>query len=443
MDATDHSGVTDEGTSRKPNRVKTYKDLQVHQYKFFSFIIATVTVLGSGVAHTQDAARQKPPTFSKEIIRIFQARCQTCHHSGAPFAPMSLTNYGPSRAWAKSIQKKVVKRQMPPWHADSSVREYANDISLPQDEIDTILRWVEARAPKGDPADLPPALTFNDDWELGEPDLVLNMGVDFEVPATGTVPLQFFRIDTKFDEDKWLSALEIRPGNPAVVREVVVYVQNPAEGIEVPDSGALGNGLLGYYSRGATSSIYGQGEGKLIKRGAQIIFAVLYVPNGTETTDRSRVGFKFHDEPVRKHVLTRGIAERGFEIPPHIENFPIYATYSFTEPVTLLSMRPLMHYRGESFKYIAHFPDGRDETLLDVNRYDYNWQRYYYPKKPIELPAGTVLECIAVMNNSHDNFDNPEPHASVRFGDQLLDEKMIGWIDYTLDNEDLTSLDSD
>ncbi|MCH7958828.1 MAG: hypothetical protein IID08_01780 [Candidatus Hydrogenedentes bacterium] len=319
------------------------------------------------------------------------------------------------------------------------MREYANDISLTQEEIDTIAQWVRARAPKGNPADLPPAMTFENDWQIGEPDVVLDMNVDFEVPAAGILALQVFRIDTDFEEDKWLSALEVRPGNLDVVSQIVVYVQNPEGGIEIPDSGPLGNGRLGFYSRGRTLSIYKEGEGKLIKRGAKIVFVVLYAPNGTVTTDRSYVGFKFHKKPVRKHVITRAIAETGFEIPPHIPDFQIYATYTFSEPVTLLSMRPLMHYRGESFKYIAHYPDGRDEVLLNVNRYNYNWQNYYYPKDPIKLPAGTVLECIATMNNSHENFKNPEPHATVRYGDRLLDEKMIGWIDYTRDNEDMTS----
>ena len=401
-------------------------------------VVLLVMAFSTRTAGAQNSARQKPPTFSKEIVRIFQNRCQSCHHPGAPFAPMSLVEYRAVRPWAKAILKKVVLREMPPWHADSSVGEFVNDISISQQEIDTIAQWVEARAPQGDRADLPPLKVFESDWQIGEPDLVLDMGVDFDVPATGTLPLQSFRIDTEFEKDRWLSAIEARPGNREVVRQIDIYVQNPMQGLEAPDGGSLGNGRLGVYSRGNTSSVYRDGEGKLIKSGAKIIFQILYGPNGTATTDRSQVGLKFHDKPVRKHVITRGIAETRFEIPPHISNFPIYATYTFTEPVTLISMRPLMHLRGQSFKYIAHFPDGGDEVLLEVNRYNYNWQTHYYPREPIKLPSGTVLECIAVMNNSHENLRNPEPHAAVRFGDQLLDEKMIGWIDYTRDSEDLT-----
>lgn len=407
-----------------------------------SVLLATllaVATINAPAAVAQDGASQKPPTFNKEIVRIFQHRCQSCHYPSAPFAPMALVDYRQTRPWAKSIKRQVGSKAMPPWHADSSNREFDNDISLSQQEIDTIVQWVDARAPQGNPADLPPMKTVERGWQIGEPDVVLDMGVDFDVPAIGTIPLQYFRIDTDFGEDKWLSALEARPGDPSVVRQIVIYVQNPKEGLPVPDGGPLGNGRLGIYSRGYTRSVFKEGEGKLIKRGAKIIFQVLYTPKGTEATDRSYVGLKFHREPVRKHVITRAIAETGFEIPPHVPDFRIYAIYEFSQDVTILNMRPLMHYRGEQFVYIAHYADGRNEVILFVDRYDYDWQTTYYPKEPIQLPAGTILECRALMNNSHENPKNPEPHAMVRSGDQPREEKMIGWIEYTLDKEDLTS----
>lgn len=408
----------------------------------WSTILVLILAQNPRAAFAQTTAPKRPPTFSKEIVRIFQNRCQRCHHVGAPFAPMPLTNYKEVRPWAKSIQKKVVLKEMPPWYADSSPGEFTNDISISQQEIDTISQWVNARAPQGSRADLPPMKTFENTWQIGEPDIVIDTGIDFNVPATGTLPLRNFSVQTNFGEDRWLSAIEARPGNLAVVHQVVVSVQNPEEAQRLPDGGTLGDHQLGVYFRGETSSSYKEGEGKLIKSGATINFQILYVPNGTAATDRSRVALKFHTKPVRKHVVTRGISETRFEIPPHIAEFPIYATYTFDEPVTLISLRPHMHYRGQGFKYIAHLPDGTDNVILHVNRYNYNWQSTYYPGKPIELPVGTVLECIAVMNNSHDNPRNPEPHAAVRFGHQPKEEKMIGWIEYTRDNEDLTLTES-
>lgn len=396
--------------------------------------ILLVSVSGAPIASAQTSKRKKPPTFSNEIIRIFQNRCQSCHHPGAPFAPMSLYDYKDVRPWVKAIQKKVVQKAMPPWHADSSVGNFTNDISITQQEIDTISQWVDARAPQGNRADLPPVKTFENGWQIGEPDLVLDTGIDLDVPAKGTLPAQYFQLDTEFDEDRWLSAIEARPSNREIVRQIDIYIKNPEDGVAIPDGGALGNGLLGVYARGDTSSVYREGEGKLIKPGAKIILKILYVPNGIATTDRSQVALKFHKKPVQKHVITRGIAETKFEIPPHVPDFDIYATHEFKQDVTLLSMRPLMHYRGKQFLYIAHYPDGRDVALLYVNRYNFDWQTAYFPKEPIRLPAGTVLECRGLMNNSHENIKNPEPHGTIHYGDQPFEEKMIGWIDYTLDN---------
>lgn len=384
-------------------------------------------------AFAQEATSRRPPTFSNEIVRIFQNRCQSCHHPGAPFAPMSLMDYKDVRPRAKAIKQKVFLKEMPPWDADSSIAAYSKDISLSEEEIDLIVRWVDARAPRGNPAEMPPAKTFQDDWQIGQPDLVLDMGADFDVPAEGRIPYQYFRVDPGLTEDRWLAAVEARPGNRDVVRQIVIYVENPEDSVSVPDGGALGNGRLGVYARGSTPSVFAEGQGKLLKPGAQIIFQVLYKASGTAATDRSSVGLRFQSAPASKHVITRGISESRFEIPAHVADFHIYAIYTFARDATLLSMRPLMHYRGTQFKYIAHFPDGRDETLLHVDRYNYDWQVIYYPEEPIRLPAGTVLECIATMNNSHDNFKNPEAHVIVVPGDQPDQEKMIGWIDYTLD----------
>lgn len=395
--------------------------------------IVVLILLKPSPAATQ---AQDIPTYANEIARIFQNRCQECHYPNAPFAPMSLMSYGEIRPWVKAIHKQVAMRSMPPWHANPEHGNFSNDRSLSEEEIDAIIRWTEARAPRGNPSDLPEPQPVPGKWRLGAPDVILDTGEDFAVPASGVLPFEAFAIDTDFGEDKWLSGLEAQPGNRDVVKEIVVYVKNPKGGVEIPDAGPLGNGRLGFYSRGLTASRWGEGRGKLVKQGAQIIVGVLYVPNGTATTDRSRVGLYFHEEPAGKHVITRGISETKFEIEPHIPDFPIYAIYEFDRDATLLSMRPEMHYRGSGFKFIGHFPDGRDEILLHVDRYDYEWQTYYYPGEPIKLPAGTVLECIGIMDNSHENYKNPGPHAVVRYGDQPTDEKMIGWIDYTLDRQE-------
>jgi mono/diheme cytochrome c family protein len=389
-------------------------------------------------AADDDAPKGAIPTFSKEVVRIFQENCQNCHRPGVQFTPMALMDYDGVRPWAKSIKKAVADRMMPPWHADPAYGKWKNDISLSQSEIDTIVKWVDAGAPEGNKADLPEPIKFAEGWQIGEPDVVIDMGRDFEVPAEGAVPYQYFSVKTDFGEDKWIERMEARAGNLDVVHHIVMYVRNPAEGIPAPDTGFLGNGLLGALSPGNTPSMYEAGEGKLIKRGATIVFNMHYNTNGTAATDRSYVGFKFHKGPVKKQVITRGIENMRFVIPPNDANFEVKSSFTFPDAVTLKAFMPHMHYRGKAFKYTAVFPDGKEQVILDVPRYQFDWQVYYYPIEPIKLPAGSRLDCVAHYDNSSANPLNPDPNQEVRFGEQTFEEMMIGWLDYTVDKEDLT-----
>lgn len=398
---------------------------------------AGLLALGSGRAAADDNAPLAVPTYSQEVSRLFQKNCLNCHRPGVQFTPMSLESYETVRPWVKSIKKAVADRTMPPWHADPNHGKFKNDISLTQPEIDTIVKWIDAGAPQGDPANLPPKMNFQDGWQIGEPDAIVDMGTDFEVPATGTVPYKYFSVKTDFKEDKWIQAMEARAGNLSVVHHIVMYVRNPDGGISNPDGGLLGNGLLGALSPGNTPSIYEPGEGKLIKKGATIIFNMHYNTNGTPAKDRSYVGFKFQDKPVAKQVITRGIADVKFQIPPNDPNYQITSSFEFPEAVTIQAMMPHMHYRGKDFTYTAVYPDGRKEILLSTPKYNFEWQVYYRPAEKIKLPAGSRIDCVAHFDNSSGNPLNPDPNATVRFGEQTWEEMMIGWIDYTFDKENL------
>lgn len=416
--------------------------MRCNQLWIVAFVGVGLMSAGLNAATADDSTAGAVPTFSNEVVRIFQANCQNCHRPGVQFTPMALVTYEDARPWAKSIKKAVANRVMPPWHADPDYGNWSNDISLSQDEIDTIVRWVDAGAPRGDQADLPGPVEFAEGWQIGEPDVVIDMGRDFEIPAEGVVPYKFFAVKTNFGEDKWIKRMEARAGNLDVVHHIVMYIRNPGEGVANPDAGLFGNGLLGALSPGNTPSIYAEGEGKLIKNGATLMFNMHYNTNGTATTDRSYVGLVFHDKPVKKQVITRGIANTDFEIPPFAGNYAIGSAFTFEEAVTVRALMPHMHYRGKAFDYVAVYPDGRRDMLLSVPRYQFDWQVYYYPEKPIHLPAGTRIECLAHMDNSDKNLLNPDPAETVRFGEQTYEEMMIGWIDYTVDSEDLTLITS-
>lgn len=378
------------------------------------------------------------PTYSGEVAKILNDNCVTCHRPGIQFTPMALTDYESVRPWAKSIRTAVANRQMPPWHANPQFGHFKNDISLSAEEIETVVRWVDAGSPLGDPAQVPPTPTFAEGWQIGTPDVILDMGRDFEVPAEGVVPYQFFSVKTDFPEDRWIEAMEAKAGNLDVVHHIVIYIRNPREGFPNPDAGGFGNGLLGALSPGNTPSIYMPGQGKLLKKGATLVFNMHYNTNGVPATDRSYVGLKFHKAPVTQQIVTRGIDRVDFEIPPNNPNYEIRSEFTFPEDSTLISLMPHMHYRGKDFRYTAYFPDGREEVLLDVPRYNFDWQVYYHLTEPKKLPAGTRIECVAHMDNSAGNPLNPDPNQAVRFGQQTFEEMMIGWIDYTRDAEDLT-----
>src|SRR5262249_18311449 len=263
--------------------------------------------------------------------------CATCHRPGE-IAPMSLLTYKDARPWAKSIREEVATGAMPPWHADPSHGQFANDRRLNETDKDTILKWVSAGAPEGDPADLPPAPKYVDGWQIGQPDAVVSMNEDYSVPADGTVEYKYFSVPTNFDEDKWIQAIEIRPGNRAVVHHVIVFARDPkpaprpavqpttrptptfvfAEGMEEPpnpDAEAkkktplndrpaprpLGS-FIGGFAPGQLNRIYAPGSGIRLPAGAILTFQMHYTANGTATSDRTKVGFIFATERPAQEV---------------------------------------------------------------------------------------------------------------------------------------------
>jgi len=323
---------------------------------------------------------------------------------------------------------------MPPWFADSKHGEWANDPRLTQTEIDTVAAWVDAGAPKGDDKDLPPLPKFTDGWTIGKPDVVLEMQEEYTVPADGTVPYLYFNIPTNFTEDKWIKALEIRPGNRSVVHHVIAYAQEA--GVADPNPGGegevrRGRTHLGGITPNKTGIVFGPDTARLIKKGSNIVFQMHYTTNGQVSKDRTKIGFVFAKEPAKKLLVTGNAANARFAIPPGDSNYEVKSTRTFNEDVYITSFMPHMHVRGKDFIYTAVYPDGRSEVLLNVPRYDFNWQLTYLPKQPIRLPKGTRLDCVAHYDNSIKNKFNPDPTQTVRWGDQTWEEMMIGWYTYT------------
>ncbi|MEX2173831.1 MAG: redoxin domain-containing protein [Pirellulaceae bacterium] len=377
-------------------------------------------------------------TYSKQIARIFQEHCVVCHRPGE-IGPFALTNYDEVVGWAEMIREVVSEQRMPPWHANPKHGKFANDRRLSDEQKDQIVRWVAAGAPEGDKADLPPPLEYTVGWQIGTPDAVVYMSEEpYSVPATGTVRYQFFQVDPGFKEDKWIQAAECRSGNRAVVHHIIVGIVPPGARRGDKTIGNLHSDWLTATAPGARPLVLGPGLAKLVPAGSKLVFQMHYTPNGTAQEDRSCVGFKFAEaNTVKKQVGTDKAANPRFLIPPGDGNHLVEATHRFDRDMLMLAMFPHMHLRGKAFRYTAIYPDGEREILLDVPHYDFAWQNSYEFMEPKRMPAGTRLHCEAWFDNSEENLANPDPTATVRWGDQTWEEMMIGYFDAMLAEQDL------
>jgi mono/diheme cytochrome c family protein len=374
----------------------------------------------SGVARAADA----PVTFTKDVAPILYKSCVECHRP-TMFAPMSLLTYDEARPYARSIKQRVVSRIMPPWGADPAHGEFKNDPRLSQAEIDTIAAWVDGGAAKGNDADLPKAPQFADGWTIGKPDAVFTMEEEYDIPATGVIPYQYLRVPTHLTEDKWIQAIEIRPSANAQVHHVLAYTQ-PA-GQPINQGGALGPTNIGGVTPNKPGITFEPGVARLLRGNSDLIMQMHYTTNGKPAKDRTRIGVIYAKQPPTKLQAGGMVLQPRFVIPAYDGNAEVKGTTKLERDTVMTSLTPHMHVRGKDMTYIAHYPDGTDEVLLSVPKYDFNWQISYELKTPKVLPKGTIVEVIAHYDNSAANKFNPDPSKDVKWGDQTFEEMMIGF----------------
>lgn len=391
--------------------------------------------LGCIIGRAHELKSDNPVTYSRDVAPILQERCVECHRAGE-IGPFGLTSYDEVAGWGEMIAEVVREHRMPPWHADHRYGSFTNDRSMPEIEKERIYQWVQNGCPAGDPADAPKPRQFTSGWQLPrEPDQVFAMKKPFTVPASGGpdgVPYQHFRVPTGFAEDKWIEASEIQPGNRSVVHHTIVFVEPP---------GAKGRPdwiFLTAYVPGLRLNALPAGSAKRVPAGSTFVFEMHYTPNGVAQQDTTKIGLVFADTSrVDKEVITTEIGDPDFVIPPGANGHVVTATSRpTTQELTLLSMSPHMHLRGKAFRYELVLPSGKREVLLDVPAYDFNWQTSYRLTKSRRLPAGSVLYCRAVFDNSPANPANPDPTQSVRWGEQTWEEMMLGFCDVVLPRDD-------
>ena len=413
--------------------------------KRVSFAAAiTLAALTIGISYGTGSSSAASPTFTKDVAPILFRNCASCHRPG-DIGPMSLLTYENARPWAKAIRENVAAGTMPPWHAEAPRGIFSNDRRLSDKDRETVIKWVDAGAPRGNPSDLPPAPQFNDGWEIGRPDAIFSMAKEFEVPAEGTIPYHFVMVPTNLTEDKWVQAIEILPGAKKVVHHVLVFCREPGEPRSsgfvpvIPAAGgsaarreqSLPGALIATTAPGTNAMVFQPGTALRVKAGSTLMFQMHYTSNGTATKDLTRVGMIFAKEPPKQEIRTSAFVNATFVLPPGSTDQKVDSGIEFTEDVTLWGIFPHTHLRGKSWQYSLIYPDGRSEVVLSVPKYDFNWQTYYLFTKPLQVPKRARLLASAVYDNSPSNKWNPDPTKAVRWGPQTWEEMQYSGITYS------------
>jgi peroxiredoxin len=392
--------------------------------------------VGCIIGRMQRHAPSGNVTYTKDIAAILHQKCVSCHRAGE-VAPFQLVDYGEVIGWAESIREVIADGRMPPWHANPEHGKFVNDFRLTDREKELINTWVKNGCPQGEAADLPALAPFVEGWRIPRPDVVYRMPRPFDVPAKGVVEYQHFSIDPAFTEDKWIKAAEVRPGNRAVTHHLIAFFHPPGSDDFEPIE-PLTNSIVGF-APGLPPSIYPEGTYRRIPAGSKIVIQAHYTPNGTPQSDQSELGLIFADpSSVKKEMTVAAALNWQFRIPAGADNHRLDASHKFDEDTLLWALTPHMHLRGKSFRFVARYPDGKEEILLDVPRYDFNWQNTYGLAEPKRLPTGTMIQCAAVYDNSVDNLANPDPKSAVMWGDQTWQEMMVGTLAVSLAEQDLS-----
>ncbi len=363
--------------------------------------------------------------YAAQVAPVLRKNCVECHRDGG-IGPWAMDSYAHVKDKARMIQEVLLTGQMPPWHADPAHGHWANDRSLSTDDTQSILQWIAAGAPRGDGTDplaepLPPVA----DWPMGPPDFVVKLPVPEEIPANGVLDYRHITVQLPVTNDIVLAGVDVRPGNRRVVHHVIVR----AKWRGGADDGSGQGVMLAGWAPGMANTRFPAGTGKSVPAKARIDLEMHYTTMGTPQTDQTEVAFYLLDKKPERELTTRPAAQVDLNIPPGADESRESAVYGFTRPATLYTLMPHMHLRGKWMKFELLLPNGERELLLNVPRYDFNWQTVYRLAEPRQVPAGAWLLVTGGFDNSVDNPSNPDPKKRIHFGLQSWDEMFIGFFD--------------
>lgn len=398
-------------------------------------------------------AGERAPTYSREIARILQNNCQECHRAGG-IGPFALDSYQQVVNWSDDIRQFTADGTMPPWKPVDGFGEFKNRRAMSEDDKRLIARWVEAECPRGDDRDLPAPREFSDRWRLGEPDLILEPAEEYELAADGPDVYRCFVMPTNYDRDRYVTAIEVKPGNARVVHHVIAFLDTSgtAERLDANDPGAgyttsqgfpgfLPRGGLGGWAPGNLGGHLPEGMAKIVPADARVVMQVHYHKSGKPERDRTRLGVYFAKSPVKRGVIALPVMPpggplSGMMIPPGDANYEVRG--SLTVPIDMLAVAitPHMHLIGKDMRVTATLPDGTVVPMIHVTQWDFNWQETYHYREPLELPKGTRIDLTAHFDNSTENPRNPHRSLqAIRWGESTTDEMCIAFVEVAAKRE--------
>lgn len=402
--------------------------------------------IGCAIVRERKTRTDGAVAFHRDVLPILQKNCQECHRAGG-VGPFALLTYKQAVNWADDIKEYTQERKMPPWKPVDGPA-FHSERKLSEKDIATLAAWVDGGTPEGDPKDAPPPRRFVEGWQLGQPDLVLTVPEEMTIGASGPDLFRCFVLPTKLTEDKFVTAVEVRPGNGRIVHHTLNYFDTSGKGRELEKkqrekddkqsdcgpgySAAMGLGFLP--TRGQVGSLGGwapgnvahhlpEGYGHFLPKGSDIILQVHYHRNGRVENDRTTIGLYFAKGGNTQRWKAMVLPGRFLVIPPGNERYRVTGGMEVLQECKLYSVMPHMHMLGREVKVTLTPPGGQPRTLVAINDWEYNWQETYFLKEPIVLKPGTRLAVEAFYDNSDKNPNNPfSPPRWVKFGEQTTDE---------------------
>jgi len=400
----------------------------------------TVNVSNNGCAIDYPARAlnsDSAPDYASEVAPLIIEKCAECHRKGG-VGPFSIDSYLSLLGWSPMIREVLLTRRMPPTQIDPWIGHAINARHLTTQQLQTLVHWIDAKAPRGD-SEIDPLALFDEanntdgqtQWLLGEPDFIVS--TTNSIPATGLLDYVHVDIDLPFTEDKWVRAVQYLPDNEAVLHHLMAYVTGPDEdfwGAERDQEAVKRRFLEGFSPGRASVTEYPEGTAVFIPKGHRLSLQFHYMSNGSASIDNTQLGLYFSEQPGLQELLTQTVSSTEFVLPPEAPEHKMHAEYIFDQAVTITGLRARMSYRGKAMKFSVERPDGHVEELLSIPAWNYGWQPHYILSNAVQIPAGSKVQVNGAFDNSISNPANPDPGKEIRFGLSSGDELFTGYFTF-------------